>query len=80
MVHNITAKAKATWQKMSSDEQKAAAAPGVRELEEAREVRKLAKRNVPLSAFHDTKKMLEHIECQVIFFHHNVSYISFNIV
>ena len=77
-VHDIMAQAKATWQKMSSDEQKAAAAPGVQKLKEACEVRKLAKRNVALSAFHDTKKTLEHIEHQVIFF--TVMLVTFHLI
>ena len=49
---------------MSYDEQKAATAPVVQEMKDEREVKVLAKRNVPLSAFHDIKKTLEGIENQ----------------
>ncbi|KAF8152622.1 hypothetical protein B0H34DRAFT_861813 [Crassisporium funariophilum] len=70
--HNITVQAKTTWQKMSSNKQKAAAA-GVQGLEEAHEVRKLGKRNIPLSAFHNTKKTLEHIEHQLLALHAHAS-------
>lgn len=49
---------------MSYDEQKAATAPAVQDLNEEREIKVLAKRNVPLSAFHDIKKTLEGIENQ----------------
>ena len=60
----ITAIAKQTWQKMSYEEQKAVMAPVVQELKDEREVKVLAKRNVPLSAFHDIKKTLEGIKNQ----------------
>lgn len=60
----ITAIAKQTWQKMSYEEQKAVTAPVIQELKDEREVKVLAKRNVPLSAFHDIKKTLEGIENQ----------------
>lgn len=63
-VHEITAIAKQTWHKMSYDEQKAATAPAVQEMKDEREVKVLAKRNIPLSAFHDIKKTLESIENQ----------------
>lgn len=49
---------------MSYDEQKAATAPAVQDLNDEREIKVLAKRNVPLSAFHDIKKTLEGIENQ----------------
>jgi len=49
---------------MSYEEQKAVTAPVVQELKDEREVKVLAKRNVPLSAFHDIKKTLEGIENQ----------------
>ncbi|KAF8159742.1 hypothetical protein B0H34DRAFT_807252 [Crassisporium funariophilum] len=54
--HNITAQTKTTWQKMSSNQQKAAAAPVVQDLEES-------------IAFHDTKKTLKHIERQLLALH-----------
>jgi hypothetical protein len=66
--HEITAIAKQTWHKMSYDEQKAATAPAVQELNDEREIKVLAKRNVPLSAFHDIKKSLEGIESQASFY------------
>lgn len=50
---------------MTYDEQKAATAPTIQELQEVREMKTLSKRNVALSAFHDTKKTLESIENQV---------------
>ena len=49
---------------MSYNEQKAATAPVVQEMKDEREVKVLAKRNVPLSAFHNIKKTLEGIENQ----------------
>ena len=49
---------------MSYEEQKAVMAPVIQELKDEREVKVLAKRNVPLSAFHDIKKTLEGIENQ----------------
>lgn len=61
----ITAIAKRTWQKMSYDEQKAVTTQAIQELQEIREMKTLSKRNVALSAFHDTKKTLESIENQV---------------
>jgi hypothetical protein len=61
----VTAIAKKTWQEMSYDEQKAATISAVQDLQEVREMKTLAKRNVALSAFHDTKKTLESIENQV---------------
>ena len=57
--HEITAIAKQTWHEMSYDEQKAATAPAVQDLNDEREIKVLAKRNVPLSAFHDIKKTLD---------------------
>jgi hypothetical protein len=62
--HEIIAIAKQTWHKMSYDEQKAATVSTFEELNDEREVKVLAKRNVPLSAFHDIKKTLEGIENQ----------------
>ena len=53
---------------MSYDEQKAATAPAVQELNDEREIKVLAKRNVPLSAFHDIKKTLKGIDNQVSLF------------
>jgi hypothetical protein len=50
---------------MSSDEQQVAAADGIKLIEDAREIKSLAKRNTPLSAFHDTKKTLESLENEV---------------
>jgi uncharacterized membrane protein (DUF485 family) len=64
-VPEITAIAKRTWQKMSYDEQKAVTTQAIQELQEIREMKTLSKRNVALSAFHDTKKTLESIENQV---------------
>ena len=61
----ITAIAKKTWQKMSYDEQKAVTTPAIQELQDIREMKTLSKRNVALSAFHDTKKTLESLENQV---------------
>jgi hypothetical protein len=49
---------------MSYDEQKAATSPVIQEIKDEREVKVLAKRNVPLSAFHDIKRTLEGIENQ----------------
>lgn len=54
---------------MSYDEQKAATTSVIQELQEVRETKTLAKRNVALSAFHDTKKTLESIENQVRWLH-----------
>ena len=50
---------------MSYEEQQLAAADGVKLIEEAWEIKALAKRNAPLSAFHDTKKTLESLENEV---------------
>jgi len=50
---------------MSYEEQQLAAADGIKIIEEAREIKALAKRNAPLSAFHDTKKTLESLENEV---------------
>jgi hypothetical protein len=50
---------------MTYDEQKAATTSTIQELQEVREMKTLSKRNVALSAFHDTKKTLESIENQV---------------
>ena len=61
----ITAIARKTWQKMSYDEQKAATTDAVQDLQEIREMKTLSKRNVPLSAFHDTKKTLKSLESHV---------------
>ena len=61
----ITAIARKTWQKMSYDEQKAVTTAAIEDLQEVREMKTLAKRNVALSAFHDTKKTLESLESQV---------------
>ena len=65
--HEITAIAKQTWHKMSCNEQKAATATAIEEINDEHEVKVLAKRNVPLSAFHDIKKTLEGIENQESF-------------
>ena len=50
---------------MSYDEQKAVTTAAIEDLQEVREMKTLAKRNVALSAFHDTKKTLESLESQV---------------
>ena len=50
---------------MSYDEQKAVTTPAIQELQDIREMKTLSKRNVALSAFHDTKKTLESLENQV---------------
>ena len=64
---------------MSYDEQKAATTSAVQELQEAREMSTLSKRNVALSSFHDTKKTLESIENQVKEprSHHLIHFIDF---
>ena len=76
---DITAIAKKTWQEMSYDEQKAATTSAVQELQEAREMSTLSKRNVALSSFHNTKKTLESIENQVKEprSHHLIHFIDF---
>ena len=75
----VTAIAKKTWQKMSYDEQKAATVSAVQDLQELREMKTLSKRNVALSAFHDTKKTLESLEHQVKepHFHHFILFNNF---
>ena len=52
---------------MSYYEQKAATAPAVQELNDEREIKVLAKREVPLGAFHDIKQTLGGIENQASF-------------
>jgi hypothetical protein len=53
---------------MSYDEQKAATAPAIQAIKDEREVKVLAKHNIPISAFHDIKKTLEGIENQASFY------------
>ena len=73
----ITAIAKQTWNKMSYDEQKAATAPAIQAIKDEREVKVLAKHNIPISAFHDIKKTLESIENQASFF---ICFIFFGVI
>src|SRR5208282_4514708 len=57
-----------TWQGMTAEERLAATDDGVEELRDLREVKLLAKQNVPLHAFNDARATLESIADTVCFF------------
>ncbi|KAG1792701.1 uncharacterized protein HD556DRAFT_1238935, partial [Suillus plorans] len=52
------------WNSMSKSEQEDATQSAVKDLEDHREMKKLAVRNVPLEAFHDCQKSVGAIDCE----------------
>ena len=57
-----------TWRGMTTEEKMAATDDSVQELRDLREVRQLAKQNVPLHAFNDARATLESVADTVSFF------------
>jgi len=55
------------WNKMSAEEQIAATDPLLADIEELREMKKLAVRNVPLESFQDASSSLKTLEKEVCF-------------
>lgn len=64
----------ARWHAMSYDEQKAATEDHTMEIENRRETQALSRKNIPLSAFNNTKHTLESIEYEVLFFTNGLVY------
>lgn len=64
-IGELTPALRETWSKMTSEEKLAVTQDGAAKLSEKREMKLLAKQNIPINAFNDTRANLDKLEREV---------------